>query len=208
MRPEDIDAMVFDFGGVLVSIDFDLTVARWAELAGQPFAALRSRFSHGDAYQRHERGEIDAAGYFESLRRDLGVALDDAQLADGWGRVFVDEIAPTIALLPRLAERVPLYLFSNTNPTHYAQMAARFGPSLAPLRKHFLSSSMGLRKPERAAFEALARGIGAQPSRILFFDDLEENVAGARAAGLHAVLVRTPDDVARAVAPWLEEPRR
>ncbi len=199
----DIDALVFDFGGVLVAIDFDRTLARWAELAGVPFSGLQSRFSHGEAYQRHERGEIDAPAYFAALREELGVALDDEQLADGWGQVFVGEIAPTIALLPHLARRIPTYLFSNTNATHYELIAARYGESLRPLARHFLSSSMGLRKPERAAFEMLAREIGVAPGRILFFDDLEENVAGARVAGLHAVRVRTPQDVRRAVAPWL-----
>ena len=199
----DIDALVFDFGGVLVAIDFDRTIARWAELAGVPFAGLKRRFSHGEAYQRHERGEIGAPAYFAALREELGVALDDEQLADGWGQVFVGEIAPTIALLPHLAQRIPTYLFSNTNATHYELIVARFGESLRPLAGHFLSSSMGLRKPERAAFEMLAREIGVAPGRILFFDDLEENVAGARTAGLNAVRVRSPADVRGAVAPWL-----
>jgi putative hydrolase of the HAD superfamily len=62
---------------------------------------------------------------------------------------------------------------------------------------------MGLRKPERAAFERVARAIGVAPGRILFFDDTEANVAGARAAGFQAVHVRSPEDVAAALAPWL-----
>ena len=38
---------------------------------------------------------------------------------------------------------------------------------------------------------------------ILFFDDIYENVVGARAAGMAAVWVRSPQDVIDAVTPYL-----
>jgi putative hydrolase of the HAD superfamily len=37
-------------------------------------------------------------------------------------------------------------------------------------------------------------------SRIVFFDDSAENIEGARARGLTAVHVTSPDDVAKALA--------
>jgi glucose-1-phosphatase len=36
--------------------------------------------------------------------------------------------------------------------------------------------------------------------RIVFFDDLAENIDGARASGLKAVHVKSSEDVARALA--------
>jgi FMN phosphatase YigB (HAD superfamily) len=42
--------------------------------------------------------------------------------------------------------------------------------------------------------------IGATPHSILFFDDGAENVAGARAAGMQAVHVTSPDSVRDALA--------
>ena len=44
-----------------------------------------------------------------------------------------------------------------------------------------------------------------EADRVLFFDDLPANVEGARAAGMQAVLVRSPDDVAQALQSWLGE---
>ena len=205
MSPADIDALLFDFGGVLVEIDFDRVFARWAGLAGAPFAQVKARFSFAGAYERHERGELDAAGYFAALRGQLGLALDDAQLADGWARVLGPERTATVELLPRLAERVPIYLFSNTNAAHHEVWAARHAAALAPFRRHFLSFEIGRRKPERAAFEHVAEAIGVPPSRILFLDDTLENVEGARAAGLPAAHVPGPAEVARAVSPWLTQ---
>ena len=199
------EAIVYDFGNVLVEVDFGRVVARWAELAGADAARLEERFVIGESYARHERGEIDIAAYYESLRLELGIDLDDAAFEDGWNAVFGEAIAPTVELVRRLAPVVPQYLFSNTNPTHHAHFSRRFAGALAPLRRHFLSHEIGRRKPETEAFAYVAREIGVDPARILFLDDLPENVAGARAAGMQAVVVRSPDDVADALQPWLGE---
>ena len=51
----------------------------------------------------------------------------------------------------------------------------------------------------------MARAIGLPPGRVLFFDDLPANVQGAQGAGMQAVLVRSPEDVASALRPWLGE---
>jgi HAD superfamily hydrolase (TIGR01509 family) len=201
---EDIDALLFDFGGVLVEIDFKRVVARWAELAGMPVERLAPRFAHGPAYERHERGEIDMAAYGDALRADLGLMLDDDALVDGWQRVFLSEIEPTVALVRALKGRIPMYVFSNTNATHHAFWRERYAHALEPFDRIFVSSEIGARKPEREAFDHVAREIGAPLERILFFDDTEANVAAARALGMPAVLVRSPDDVRSAVGPWLD----
>jgi putative hydrolase of the HAD superfamily len=59
---------------------------------------------------------------------------------------------------------------------------------------------MGRRKPERAAFEAIASEIGVPLGGIVFFDDTLENVEGARAAGLRAIHARSVADIERALA--------
>jgi HAD superfamily hydrolase (TIGR01509 family) len=50
------------------------------------------------------------------------------------------------------------------------------------------------------AYDHVVKAIGVPASRIVFFDDLAGNIEGARARGLTAVHVRSPDDVARALA--------
>jgi putative hydrolase of the HAD superfamily len=58
-----------------------------------------------------------------------------------------------------------------------------------------VSSEIGHRKPERAAFDHVASAIGATPGNILFFDDGAENVTGARDAGMQAVHVTSTNSV-------------
>ncbi|MEO7743680.1 MAG: HAD family phosphatase [Usitatibacter sp.] len=202
-RVEEIDALLYDFGGVLVKIDFDWIFQRWAELAYVPFEQVKSRFAHGGAYRRHERGEIDLPAYYRELRKELGVELTDEEFTDGWQRVFGPAYPQVVEAVRRIAPRMPQYLLSNTNRTHYDFFRSRYAAALAPLRRLFVSCEMDARKPERAAFEYVSHEIGIPLGRIFFLDDTADNVAGARAAGMKAAHIESPGDVMRAVAPWL-----
>jgi putative hydrolase of the HAD superfamily len=62
----------------------------------------------------------------------------------------------------------------------------------------FLSSTIGLRKPDAEAFDHVVKAIGVPASRIVFFDDLAENIEGARARGLTTVHVTSTADIAAA----------
>ena len=75
-----------------------------------------------------------------------------------------------------------------------------FADLLGHFREIFLSSSIGLRKPDAAAYDHVIQAIGVPAARIVFFDDLAENIAGARLRGLTAVHVTSPDDVSRALS--------
>jgi len=102
-------------------------------------------------------------------------------------------------LLSRAAWRLPLYAFSNTNAPHVAYFSARYAEVLGHFRKIFLSSTIGLRKPDAEAYDHVVHAIGVPAERIVFFDDLAENIEGAKERGMKAVLVNSPDDVARAL---------
>ena len=198
-----VEALLFDLGGVIVALDWERVFAHWARCSGRPIEQIRQAFTFDVPYQRQERGEIGAAAYYESLRRSLQLDIDDAEIEAGWKAVFVDTIPETVEMIRALRGRIPMHIFSNTNTAHHAEWAGRFAAVLEPFEKVFVSSQMALRKPSREAFEHVAREIGVAPGAILFFDDMLENVEGARAAGLQAVHVRSPQDVRDALRPWL-----
>ena len=200
LSPGAADALLFDLGRVVLDIDLDKALSCWAGHAGCEPAQLVGRFVSDDIYQRHERGEIDDAEFFASLRTALGVGLSDAQFLEGWNAVFAGEMPGIAPLLKRAAERLPLYAFSNTNSAHVEHFSQAYAGVLGHFREIFLSSSIGLRKPEAAAYDHVVKAIGVPAPRIVFFDDLAENIEGARARGLTAVHVTSLDDVADALA--------
>jgi len=200
LLPTSADALLFDLGRVVLDIDFGKVVASWAGHAGCAPRDLLERFSPDEAWRRHERGEISDAAFFESLRATLGIGITDTQFLEGWNAIFTGEMPGIAAMLARARARLPLYAFSNTNCAHVEYFSRAYAEVLGHFREIYLSSTIGLRKPEAAAYDHVVKAIGIPASRILFFDDSAENVAGARARGLSAVLVTSPDDVARALA--------
>jgi glucose-1-phosphatase len=198
--PSSADALLFDLGRVVLDIDFTRVVASWAGHAGCEPRRLVSRFSPDEAWHRHERGEISDAAFFEGLRASLGIGITDLQFLEGWNAIFVGEMPGIAATLARARARLPLYAFSNTNGAHVEYFSRAYGDVLGHFREIYLSSAIGLRKPEAAAYDHVVKAIGVPASRIVFFDDSAENVAGARARGLTAVHVTSPDDVAKALA--------
>ncbi len=194
------DVLLFDLGRVVLNIDFNRVVAIWAGHAGYEPSDLVGRFSPDDAWQRHERGEISDAAFFQSLRASLGIDITDVQFLEGWNAIFTGEMPGIGAMLARAGARLPLYAFSNTNGAHVEHFSQHYADVLGHFREIYLSSTIGLRKPDAVAYDHVVKAIGVPASRILFFDDSAENVAGAQARGLSAVHVRSPDDIATALA--------
>jgi HAD superfamily hydrolase (TIGR01509 family) len=199
LTPGSADALLFDLGRVVINIDFNQTLACWAGHAGRPLADLSGRFGPDKTFRRHETGEASDAEFFAALRQTLGVELSDAQFLEGWNAIFAGEMPGMNALLARAADKLPLYAFSNTNRPHIEHFSKTFADILGHFREIFLSSTIGLRKPDAAAYDHVVKAIGVPAERIVFFDDLAENIEGARMRGLTAVHVTSPDDVARAL---------
>jgi putative hydrolase of the HAD superfamily len=199
LTPSSVDVLLFDLGRVVLDINFDSVMANWAGHAGCAPADLASRFVVNDSYEHHETGRIDDAAFFADLRQSLGIDLSDAQFLEGWNAIFAGEMPGIAPLLAGAARRLPLYAFSNTNPAHVAHFSKTYAGVLGHFREIFLSSSIGLRKPDAAAYDHVIKAIGVPASRILFFDDSAANIEGARARGLRAVHVTSMDDVARAL---------
>ena len=199
LSPGMADVLLFDLGRVVLDIDFSRSLKCWATHAGCSPADLGLRFVRDEAYRRHEIGSMTDADYFDSLRTTLGIGISDAALLEGWNAIFAGEMPGIAPLLARAAERMPLYAFSNTNRLHVEYFSRAYRDLLGHFKELFLSSSIGLRKPEVRAYDHVVKAIGAPPARIVFFDDLAENIEGARACGLIAVHVKSSDDVAAAL---------
>jgi epoxide hydrolase-like predicted phosphatase len=195
INPESVAALLFDLGGVLIEIDFDRAFRCWERQSKLSFQDIRDRFAMDEQYEQHECGEINAAEYFNHLRGSLKLEGDDENIARGWNAIFVGEISQTLNDIRLLKKQIPCYAFTNSNPTHQVAWMADYPNVVAAFDEVFVSSQLGLRKPDIAAFEAIAAETGIALSEILFFDDSLQNVTGAQSAGLQAVHVRSPTDV-------------
>ena len=199
MGRQAVEALLFDLGGVIIDIDFNRALHHWATISSLSFEELRGAFRFDPPYQQHERGELSSKLYFDSLRNSLKLHGSDEQIAAGWNSIFVGEISETVMAVQQVRAKYPCYVFTNSNAAHRAVWRSKFSTVMAVFDHVFVSCEIGLRKPERAAFEYIAHSIGVPVNAILFFDDSTENVTGAVDAGLQAVHVQSPADVQAAL---------
>ena len=200
MKQSEPEALLFDVGNVLINVDFERVFAHWAHQAGADVADVRERFVVSREYEQHERGEIDAIRFFESLRHSLGIELSDDLFMEGWNAIFVGEVSGIRPLLERACRQLPVYAFSNTSVAHQAVWPDRYSGLFDNFSGVFTSCDIGRRKPEPEAYIDVARRMGVAPDRILFFDDLLENVQAARHLGMPSVLVESIDDISGSLA--------
>jgi len=199
-EPGSAHALLFDLGGVVIGFDFGRAFRLWALRAGCDPATLEERFSLDDAYERHERGEIPASAYFTALRQSLRIELSDEEFIEGWNDVYLGLVPGIDDLLSIARQRLPLFAFTNSNPTHKSTWERLYASDLEPFETIFVSSDLGYRKPEPEAFNLVTRNMRFDPSEVLFFDDSPDNVEGARSVGMQAVVVHSSADVRRALS--------
>jgi len=187
---------IFDMGNVIIDIDFKRVLGVWSNLSGTPLATLNERFSMGDVFQQHERGEISDEDFAEELCKEMGVALSFEQFEAGWQAVFVGLRPEVIALFKTLREQGHrVVVLSNTNRLHLNFWPENYPEIAANADAIYLSQELGMRKPEPRIFDYVLHKEGVDASQAVFFDDVLENVEAARSVGINAVLVENKTTV-------------
>lgn len=198
-----------DFGGVLtppIEGSLDAFCDRWRidrENLARAMTTVGHRYGVRDPLAPIDTPLVSEQDWLAQVSQELGGALPLTTLADDW---FRDR--PTnpewLAALHRLRRRgAQVGLLSNMVPTwdaHWRRMVD------VPGTFDFvaLSFEIDARKPDREAFVAAQRLANADADLCILVDDLEENCAGALAAGWHAVHFTSAADAARQVAQIVE----
>ena len=192
-------AVIFDFGGVIVSSPFE-AFARYERANALPDSFLR-RLNANDpdtnAWARLERNELDAAGFaaqFEAEAEAAGYRIDGETVLG----LLVGEIRPRmLEALRRCHERLKTALL--TNNFVIGEGSGEADTNAGPLAEvsDYLdvvveSSKVGLRKPDTAIYELVCDELGVSPSDAVFLDDLGVNLKPARAMGMTTIKVGDP----------------
>jgi putative hydrolase of the HAD superfamily len=199
----DVEIVIFDLGRVLVRICDDWPHAcRVAGVGIAPDVAARIKgpttAEADELLRRYDTGRLDLASFAEAVAPLSGLSPRDVvRLQESY---LLGPYPGIDALLDDLtaAARVRTACLSNTSDLHWRMMQARGGPNSLPLHRldyHFASHLCGLRKPDDAIYAHVEEETGAAGDRIVFFDDVKENVDAACRRGWRAWKIDPgPDD--------------
>jgi glucose-1-phosphatase len=135
---------------------------------------------------RFGAGGVDGAEFHRRLVERTGLRLPYEAFCVAWSDMFWEDQA-----VLRLIAEAPVarrYLLSNTNDIHWSFIQERYPHILQPFDRLLVSHELGLEKPDPEIYRWVIRDSGYAPEAHLFIDDIEENVLGARAVGMDAVL--------------------
>lgn len=189
---KDYRAIIFDLGGVILNIDYNLTSKAFRDLGFDDFDEVYSQARQSDVFDLFETGQI-SAGEFRDFIRSFKKCLSDDQINNAWNTMLLDLPKERIELLKNLRKELPIYLLSNTNEIHIKAflkiVADTFGDANlfdSIFVNHYYSSEIGFRKPEANCFEYVIHENGLEPSKTLFIDDSIQHIHGAEQVGLKA----------------------
>lgn len=181
---------IFDLGNVIVDIDFNRVMGVWSDLSRVPLANLQNSFVMGEAFHRHERGQITDEEFAAAVCEEMGMALSFDQFATGWQAVFVALRPEVIEVMQQLREKGHrVVVLSNTNRLHTNFWPGEYPQIAEAADKIYLSQEMGVRKPDVEIFQKVLAAEGVTAEQAVFFDDNADNIEGARRAGIPSVLV-------------------
>jgi glucose-1-phosphatase len=192
-----IDAVVFDLGGVLA--DFG-GVESMRELAGiDSDEEVWRRWLQCRWVRSFERGGCSAEDFAAGVVADWGLPVTPTLFLEQFSSWVVAPMAGAAELLRAVKVTRPIACLSNTNVLHWDGCASRW--EIAGLFDYeFLSFRIGLVKPDPEVFDLVARTVDAAPARLVFLDDNDINVASARTLGMQAFRVSGVHEARQALA--------
>jgi len=184
-----IQAIVFDFGGVLTDSRRQIErLESYDALLGWPRGTLRTRLFSGPAWELASVGAISPDEHWEQVGAGLeGLLPPDFRRFRG-NPFYLDQVSGAVLALARdLARSRPLALCSNALPG-LAGLLRTLPQVEALFDAVVISALVGLRKPDPEIFFLTARRLGLPLSACLLVDDKERNVRAAEEAGMAGLL--------------------
>ena len=191
--------IIFDLGGVLINLNYQLTRKAFEDLGVEDFDAFYTQHKVNPLFENLEVGAIEPEAFYEALREATGLTLSNDQLETAWNAMLLDFPIERLLWLDQIKNKYNIYLFSNTNAIHYKAFTSIYAQT-APLiglntdfnhffKTAYYSHTLGQRKPELAAFEAVIQDAKLDPAQTLFIDDTISNIEGAQKAGLRTIFL-------------------
>jgi putative hydrolase of the HAD superfamily len=190
-----IEAVIWDFGGVLTTSPFEAFM-RYETERGLPADIIRRTNAENhleNAWAKFERAEIDAAAFdelFAAESRALGAEIRGRDVLP----LLSGDLRPEmVEALRRIKQNFKTGCITNNLPAN--AIGSKTGRSLyvaevMALFDHVIESAkIGLRKPDPRIYTMMTDKLGVDPKRCVYLDDLGVNLKPARAMGMITIKV-------------------
>ncbi len=193
--------ILFDFGGVLFNIDFQLTIQAFKDLGFGDFDNMFSQYKINNFFADFEKGLITDEDFYAILIKESTVPVNKEDIKKAWNKMLLSYRMESMGYLNRLQEKYKLYLLSNTNSIHYNDFIASLKNTEGAktlnsyFTKAWYSHEIGFRKPDFNCYEFILEDAGILASETLFIDDTISNLEAAEKLGFQTKLMLPEDRI-------------
>ena len=186
---QNISAIIFDLGGVLIDVDYNKTIRAFEKLGIENARELYSQQSQSTLFNEIECGEISPIEFLTELSKRTQKDLSLLEIKDAWNAIIGAYNKRIIPLLRSLKKEYKLFVLSNTNTIHIDKANEEWNKISSLSMKSFfdkvyLSHEIGDRKPNGSVFKNLCAEQNLKPSETLFIDDSIQHIESAERMGL------------------------
>jgi putative hydrolase of the HAD superfamily len=196
-----IEAVIWDFGGVITSSPFE-AFARFERERGLPKDFIRTVNATNhleNAWAKLERAEIDHDA-FDALWAEEARALGaDVRGADVLPLLAGAPRPEMVEALRRIHARMKTGCITNNLPAGERDtMAGMYKRDIMAMFHHVIESSkIGMRKPDPRIYKLMIDELKVDPLRCVYLDDLGVNLKPARDMGMKTIKVVDPAEAIR-----------
>ena len=199
MKLRQFDAVIFDLGGVIINLDYNLTIRSFEELGMKNFKEVYSQLAQSTLFDDYETGRISSQHFVNKLLDHVPPGTSPNRIVAAWNAMILDVPKDKPTMLKALNSQKPIFLLSNTNEIHMQKVHRAWNNASSEiLQNHFakiyLSYEMGMRKPDVEIFHKVCEEQGLIPERTLFIDDSPQHIEGAKLAGLQTFLLKESNE--------------
>ena len=191
--------IIFDLGGVIIDIDYNLAATAFKKLGIVDFDSFYSKAKQSSLFDEFEKGLISNAEFRTALRQYLPPAISDQQIDDAWNAMLIGIPSHRVDFLKEVAKHYRIFLLSNTNRIHIEAFSQyndeKFGKGYfeSIFEYCYFSSDIAMRKPDAEIFEFVLSENGLRKEETIFIDDSIQHIQGALNTGLHAELLKVEE---------------
>ena len=185
-----IKNIIFDWGGVLIDLDFEGCSKAFLKLGVGNLQELLTSAEENNLFKNYELGTISTEQFRNEIRILAKSDLTDDEIDAVWLSMVKSIPEEKLKLLANLRKQYNIYLLSNTNELHWervSQKAFHYGELERDdfFKKVFLSHEMHQAKPNPEIFRTALTEAGLNADETLFIDDSETNCQAAASVGIH-----------------------
>jgi putative hydrolase of the HAD superfamily len=190
-----IEAVIFDFGGVLTSSPFE-AFARFETERGLPIDIIRRTNAANhleNAWAKFERAEVDVDTFDKLFAEESRVLGAEVRGRDVLPLLQGDLRPEMVEALKRIKARFKTGCITNNLPANaIGSMTGRslYVAEVMVLFDHVIESAkIGLRKPDPRIYKMMVETLTVDPKACVYLDDLGVNLKPAREMGMTTIKV-------------------